>query len=310
MESEEKDIYMSSAIMLICFVGIVGNTITLLVLKKNKNFMAINNSRLHIGHLAFLNLVFSIANAVSGFGFIDKKIIIETFLCTFIARATTIQIPLTYLTYAIIAIHRLESLKASGGPQQERLGFIYRWHSIAAIWISSVIISCFININKVIGPIVYHPSLGSCGGTGPIMTGIMASASILGTTVVLISYVKIFRLVKLNNLQIRNRIESTDATERVLGKRMAKITKMLFIIFVSQVVSNIPFTVVSILKKRFIINSIWQSVTFLIIFTNHANNFFIYGLLDKEFRAQVKNLSSRNKVKVIYVGRGKNVAPL
>ena len=278
------------AVMLISTVGIVGNIITLIILKKNKNYLIINNSRLHIGHLAFLDLCFSVTNAFSGLGFIDREIMTGTFLCDFYARLTTVQVPSTCLTHANIALHRLQSLQAFGSNNQQRLGFLHRWHSIAAIWISSIIISCFLNINKVFAPISFSSSYGTCDGTGTIFGVILTCVFTLSDIVVLVSYIQIYRLVKINNRQIRDQIKGTDATERMFKRREAKITKMLFIISGSLLVTNVSFVVIANLNNVYRINLIWNKISYLLLLTNYANNFFIYGLMDKKFRAQIKSL--------------------
>ena len=108
--------------------------------------------------------------------------------------------------------------------------------------------------------------------------------------IVLTSYLRIYRLVKSANRQIGEQTEATDAGERVLKHRLKKITKMLFIIFTTLLTCNIPFIVVDNLSEKFNISLVWQRITFLILTINYANNFFIYGLIDGEYRKQLKKL--------------------
>ena len=112
MESEENDIYLGIAVMLVSIIGIVGNVITLLILKRDEDFRAMNNSRLHIGNLAVIDLIWSIRAIWRGIGFIDRKIAADTFLCQITSRIGTIHIPLTYTSHAVLALHRWQSLKA------------------------------------------------------------------------------------------------------------------------------------------------------------------------------------------------------
>ena len=290
MKTEENDFYMTLALVIICTVGLVGNVITLLILKKNKNYLAVNNSRLHIGHLALLDLGFSIINSISALGYIDKNIVVGTIFCNVIARITTIQVPLTFLTHSVIAVHRLQSLLSFGNHSQRHLGFLYKWQSVAAIWISSIIISCFLNIDKVIGSIVYKSAIGTCGGTGSIKQTVLTLISMVCIISIFICYTQIYRLVKSRNRQIRDQIEAIDAADHILKRRIAKTTKMLCIIFGSFVACNIPFIAVISLRRSISIDLMWQRVSYLLIVGNYSNNFFVYGLMDKEYRAKVSEI--------------------
>ena len=231
MKTEENDFYLTLALVIICTVGLVGNVITLLILKKNKNYLAMNNSRLHIGHLAFLDLGFSIINSLSALGYIDKNIVVGTIFCNVIARITTIQVPLTFLTHSVIAVHRLQSLRSFGNRNQRHLEFLYKWQSIAAIWISSIIVSCLLNIDGVIGSIVYQSTIGTCDGTGSINQTVLTLISMVCMICIFTCYTQIYRLVKSRNRQIRDQIDAIDAADHILKRRMTKTTKMLCIIF-------------------------------------------------------------------------------
>ena len=262
MKTEENDVYLTLATVIMCTVGIVGNFITLLILIKNQNYLAINNSRLRIGHLALLDLGFSILNSFSALGYIDEKIVVGTIFCSVMARITTIQVPLTFVTHAVIAAHRLQSLRSFGNHNNQRhAGFLYKWQSVAAIWVSSIIISCLLNIDEVIGSIVYQPTIGTCNGTGSIMQTIFTLILMVCIVSVFISYVQIYKLVKSRNRQIRDKIEAADtAAQRILKRRMTKTTKMLCIIFGSFVASNVPFIAVVNLNGSVSIDLLWQRV--------------------------------------------------
>ena len=52
METKESDVFIFSITSFICIVGIAGNMIILIIRKKNKRYLALNKSQLHIGHLA------------------------------------------------------------------------------------------------------------------------------------------------------------------------------------------------------------------------------------------------------------------
>ena len=82
MESEESDIYIAVAFILVILVGAVGNFITLVVLKKDNNFIAMNNARLPIGNLAVVDLFLSVIRIVYAVGIIDKKRTAHPIVCS------------------------------------------------------------------------------------------------------------------------------------------------------------------------------------------------------------------------------------
>ena len=158
------------------------------------------------------------------------------------------------------------------------------------VWIISMMFTCILNIKQVYGPTRYFPQRGTCSGTGLLMSNIVRFVIIAGIVIVFISYIQIYRLLKSGNQHVRDQVERTDVGERVLKQRMVKITKMLFIIFTSLFACNIPFVIVAALGTKFGINLVWQRITLLILLTNCANNFFIYGVMDEEYREQLKSL--------------------
>ena len=229
-------------------------------------------------------------NSFIGMRYLDKKIGSSTLYCNIYVRVLTVQTPLTYLSHAFLALHRWETLKCFGSQHQRRTGFLSRWYSIAVLWMISVIIAGILNITQVIGHITFNPQYGTCSSTSIIMHNILTFVAMMCIVTVLVSYIKIYRLVKFQNRQIRDQMESTDAAELALKNRMVKITKMLFTIFTILLVSNVPYIMVSSLREKLHIHSIWQSITLLILSANYANNFFLYGLMDRNYRVRVKNL--------------------
>ena len=290
MDSEENDIYLGATFVLVSIIGIVGNVITLLILKRDDDFRAMNNSRLTMGNLAVIDLLFSTGAMISAIGYIDKQITSNTFVCKITSRIVTIQVPLTYTSHALLALHRLQSLKAFGGHQQARPGFLSSWKSVVTVWIISLIFACLLNIKQIHGSIKYYPQRGQCEASGWLTGTIYGFIAMTSMIIVFTSYLRIYRLVKSANRQIREQTEATDAGERVLKHRLKKITKVLFVIFTVLLACNIPYIAVDSLSEKFHISLVWQRITFLILMTNYANNFFIYDLMDGEYRKQLKKL--------------------
>ena len=287
MECGENDVYTGVAFILVSVVGVVGNLITLLILRKDDGFRAMNNARLPIGNLAAVDLLLSIRAVLYGIGIIDSKITAETTFCKVTAHITTATVPLTFLSHVLVAVHRWKTIKSFGSHHKDGPGFFSRWYSIAATWVINLIFSSVLNIPKVMGPITFQAHRGTCGGSGSLLSTIMSFFTIICIVIVFTSYFQIYRLVRSRNRQIRDQMETTDLNERVLKKRALKITKMTFIIFATLMASNIPYTVVVNLRN---VSVIWKRITFLVLVTNYANNFFLYGLMDPEFRAKVKDL--------------------
>ena len=287
--SEENDVYSGTAFILISVIGVAGNAITLFILMKDEDFLASNNSRLSIGNLALVDILFSVYNSFIGMRYLDKKVGSSTLYCNIYVRVLTVQTPLTYLSHALLALHRWQTLNCFRRQRQKRTGFLSRWYSIAVIWMISITIAGILNMKQVMGAITFDHQYGTCSSMSSIMHSILAFVAMICIVIVLVSYIKIYRLVKVQNRQIRDQMESTDATELALKNRVVKITKMLFIIFTVLLVSNVPYMVVASLKEELHINSIWQRITLLIVSANYANNFFLYGLMDRNYRARVKN---------------------
>ena len=87
MAAEENDVYIIGVVYrFVSVVGVVGNLITLLILKTNKSFLVINDTRLPIGNLAVVDLIFSIGTLLSGIDFNDEKITASNLACNIIPR--------------------------------------------------------------------------------------------------------------------------------------------------------------------------------------------------------------------------------
>ena len=290
MESGESDIYIGVAFILVSLVGAVGSLITLVILKKDDNFRAMNNARLPIGNLAFVDLFLSVINIMYAIGIIDKKTTAHPIVCKITAHLSTLIIPMMQTSYALVALHRWKTLKSYKGYNGDGLVFLARWQSVAATWIICLMLFSISNIPQVMGPIRYQPAHGVCLPTGLLIYIRNAFIIMVCIIITFTSYIKIYRFVKSQNRQIRDHIETTDLNERVLKKRDLKLTKMLFIIFSTLLFCTIPFTIIANLRERLHISVLWQRIALLVVQTNHANNFFIYGLMDQEFRTQVKSL--------------------
>ena len=124
MESKENDNYNGIPFILASITGISGNVITLLFLERDNNFLAMNNSRLNIGNLAVIDLIFSIRTLLIGIGLFDMKMHTNALGCDIILRSLTLQRPLTYLSHALIALHRLQALKSLGSQLQAQQRFL------------------------------------------------------------------------------------------------------------------------------------------------------------------------------------------
>ena len=290
MESQENDIYTGVAFSLVSVVGVIGNIITLLILRKDNNFRAMNNARLPIGNLAVVDLFLSLKATSHGIGIIDKKITADTIICKITAHLDTVVIPMTYLSHALVALHRWKTLQSLGSRNIKGARFLSKWHSIAVTWLICLILSSILNIPQVMGPIEYKLNAGTCKGTGTSYHRLMAFNILTCTIVVLTSYIQIYRLVRSQNRQIRDQIETTDSNQRVLKQRALKITKMLFIIFTAMIICTVPHIIIVNLREKVHISVLLQRIVFLVVTSNNANNFFIYGLMDPEYRTQVKNL--------------------
>ena len=128
---------------------------------------------------------------------------------------------------------------------------------------------CFIlfsilNIPQVMGPIKFQPAHGVCFPTGSLFYLINSFIVMVCITITFVSYTQIYRYVRSQNRQIRDQIEITDLNEQVLKKRALKITKMMFIIFSTQLICTIPYTMIANLRKRFQISVLWQRIALLV----------------------------------------------
>ena len=232
-----------------------------------------NNARLPIRNLAVVHLFLSVMNILFAIGIIDKKTTTHHIVCKITAHLSTFIIPMMQPSYALVASHRWKTLKSYGSCNIEGPGFFTRWHSVAATSIICLILFSISNIPQVMGPIKYQLAEGICIPKGSLLYNIDAYIIIACIIVIFTSYIQIYRFVRLQNRHIRDQIETTDLSERVLKNRALKITKMLFIIFSTLLICTIPFTIIANWRERLHISVLWQRIALLVLQTIHADNF-------------------------------------
>ena len=301
MNVQEEDRYpvIGGLIIFISSFGVAGNVITLILMKKNQTFRDVKSqARLFLGNLAAVDLLNSILALLSGLGYINKDMIMRDhqILCYLTGYARNILpyiavCSMTLLTanryYTTISVERAEQWF-----QRKQA-----WICIICTWISLLLPSFVVVVVKSNVKAVFKAENGLCAIDIPSMRYIRyinVSLCTLCLLYMIFMNSRIWLFIRRYNRRIRD----TKVINKLLcNGRNKKITVIVSVIFISHIICYLPLMVTSILKSAgFLIErTFWRPLAYFFYDVNHVNNVFIYGIMDKVYRTNVKRLfCSRN----------------
>ena len=299
--------------ILISILGVVGNTVTLILIIKNRTFRNVNHARLFLANLAVADLLNSILAMFSGFGHIDRKIIVDDHkrLCYSTGYAVMVLPFLTVFSMTLLTMNRYYTTVNNQKAKKlfkQRLSFIY----IISIWIfSGLFFSIFGLISPKVRPI-FKVGQGFCVLGNRNATTSMAIMGTLGSACLLCMCCVNFRIwlhLRRYNRRIRNNsiVNSLESFSRD-----KKITKIVSVIFLSYITLYAPIIIKGIVvrmsgKEKV---SIWSTIPYVLLNMNYVNNFFIYGIMDEVYRRNLRRLFCKgNMTQVLSVRTMRNFQP-
>ena len=285
-----------SGINVIMFViGFFGNIITLVVIFKGTAFRIVGQGRLFLANLAVIDLMGSIDCLISAIGYINPNWIQNNkIFCEFEGgRRWFMRIMITS-SLLMLSINRYAATKV---PLKINTIFSKR-NSCILIFASWVFGTLNAVILKLVDqrPALFRPFEGSCMlRTGTVTTIVLMGVLFLPMTTT-IGYCNI-TIYKLVNNQ-RNRIANhtgRQCSDNSLLNRNLRLLKITLGILLSFLISH--STVPAFMIMDDILGTpmqlVWYRLCRTLLSTNHTINIFIYAVMDKAYRQQVKTLFCR-----------------
>ena len=276
------------ATQIVCFTGILGNLVTLLMITKRKIFANRQNAHVFLGNLALVDLIACLFSIPMGITHFDPKTERNEFFCVVKILTNTTVRPLALLSLILLTLNRyyvvtkINDWKAFDKKRS--------WLYVIGIW--CLPISFMVIIVSSFGVSYKSTVTGACS----LWNALLKRANMLGIIWVFLSMgiiaycnVRIWIHVRNHNKRISNQ---DIIQEDVVKARNIKLAKMVSAIFLSYIiVFIIPMIIITFIATGTCAYILTQ--TGLILFTvNYANNFFIFVVADKRFRDEVTNITA------------------
>ena len=273
--------------------GFLGNIITLLVIFKGTAFRTVGEGRLFLANLAVVDLLGSIQSLTSAIGYIDPDWIKNNqIFCEFEGGHRWFVGLLTTSSLMILSVNRYIAAKFPW-----KINTIFSLQNscitICASWVFCMLITLSLKLVDP-QPASFRQFEGSCLLQTNTTTALVLMGSIFFpfTTTICYCNMAIQKIVRGRSNRIVNK---TIPSENTLQHRNLRLLKIALVILFSYLVTNTPIPVCMI--TDFILGKpiplVWYRFCKTLVMMNHAVNIFIYAVIDKAYRNQVKNLFRR-----------------
>ena len=286
---EEPQILLSVLIFLICFVGVIGNSCTLLIIKKNLAFRDVDQARLFLANLAVVDLLNSLIAIFHGLGFINKDIFAAQSVCSLAGYADMFLRSLAVFSLTLLTANRFYTTTKSS-VEGHSFDSYSSWLYVIAIWVFALWSCIIFAASDPQHAVMYDPGLGACSFRNvDIRLPLLVFFSLMRYgSMFCICYFnfKIWLHITRKNRQIS---EQHVISQQLAIERNNKVTKIVAVIFVLYVIFNVPSAAVSALRGRGI-KIFWLRLAVAFFNINFVNNMFVYGIMDKNYRKSFKKL--------------------
>ena len=297
MAAKEDEFYLIFGVLfiLIAALGVSGNVITLILIKKNESFRDTSNGRLFLGNLAVADLLNSILAMFSGLGYISKDIIMDGHVILCYSAAYSRRF-LPYL--AIFALTLLTINRYCITLYYKKTGRFFRrkssWMYVISSWLLLFLPFLGLPFLDTNTTPTFQNDRGLCNVTLEPISSVNIYLGSLCIFSLCYFNTRIYLRVKRHNRSVRdkNLIIHFEYIEK--NKKVAKIV---LVMFISYVICYLPVIIRGIfLSAKVHAGPLWSPLAFLFYNINYINNFFIYGVMDKTYRRKLKKLLCKNLV--------------
>ena len=282
-------------------LGVAGNTITLTLIIKNRTFRNVNQARLFLANLAVADLLNSILAMFSGLGHVDKRTIMSDHrLCYFTGYACVLLPYLALFSMTLLTMNRYYTM-VDYQKARKLFGQNLSHRYIIPVWIFPLLIFLIFGITNSDVNQNSKYLWGLCVVDNARIRTVTMVMSTLGVICLIFMCFVNFRIwLHLRRYNRRIRDESIISNLES-SSRDKKITKIVSVIFLSFMILYIPITV-EFIVTRVIRNEEQPSlslVSYVLLNMNYVNNFFIYGVMDKVYRRNLKKLFCKERIKQV-----------
>ena len=280
------DPYLGSIAILLSLVIFVGNLITLLIIYQNRVFRNSSGARIALGNLALADLLCSSNCLASGIGYLNIQTIqSDDFLCILEAKKRYILQHVSFFALAVITINRY--VVVVNGKRTH--AYFRTWLYTISSWVFVITMLIIFDLTHLVS-VHYLPNLdGACQVivTPFILYMTVATTIIPAYGLIIFCYVKIYRKVREHTRRVEDSLRSTNTQKE---RRVGKIVLMVLTLFG---VSYIPLVITFVIMQMMLgyaVPTFWTRLTYIIYYTSHANNIFVYCIMDREYRSELKRL--------------------
>ena len=278
--------FIGFAIIFTSFISFCGNSVILIVTKKNKVFKERNQTRLFIANLAFVNLMSTINSFIQGAGYIRKNYVDQGFICYYSAYTLQHFRYLSVLSVTLLTINRYYAVVKTGRAEGVFDTYSSWCYILGAHAWSGIANGLLIYVNNTPR---YHKKFGMCTICGNLLRSLNISVNNLfvtpGIFIVFYCNIAMWRFVRRHNHEAKR----LGVTKAVLQQRNWRVTRMISIIVVSFALCWVTSVIIMMTIKTLTVERLLR----LIFNINFASNFFVYALMDQEFRKNVERLLPR-----------------
>ena len=279
----EETPYLGAVLIILCPIGIIGNLLTLIIIKRRGAFKSRSQMRLYFGNLAAADLASSLHWLAASMGYMDIKLANATIICHFISVTRR---PLTVVTLLSLTILSLNRYCAVAKPDKvdtlfsEKKSRLY----IIAIW-TLTLVSLVIPLLYGNRAFFYSNLLGTCWYRDNIATMVLISLVVACIIIMVYCNVKTWCTVRQHNMAMSDREVITAEVSRERNIKMNRITSIIVVTFI---ISYGLGLILAALGRQ--LPAFWARMFYVVYVSNFANNVFIYGALDKDYRKDVKRI--------------------
>ena len=278
--------------LLVCFVGLLGNLITLLLIAKRKAFSNRQNGNIFLGNLAFVDLMACIISSVLALSYIDSKLRKSEFMCSASMLLTWIIRPTGLLSLTLLTLNRFYAVTKTNAWKVFTKR--YSWFYVCGVWCLAILVFAGLSTgvvmfsdNKITGACSLLPALFQQ------LKPLLFAIQFITTVVITYCNIKIWQYVKGHNQRIANQNVIPEDVAKARNIRLAKLVAIIFLNLV--IVYMIPAFIITFINRGVTANALQR--TLAILYTvNHANNFFIFVAANKNFRDDVKKMFANCKL--------------
>ena len=282
--SEETNAAIGIPLVIISVIGIFGNLSTLIILWKNEIYQDRNQTRTFLAKLAFVDMMSSVNSMIQGVGYANVQWVQQIMPCYYVAYTHWFLRGMSLFAITSFTVNRYYTI-----VKRNMAGNIFNKCNTWIYIIGEFIVSGVGNLMLIFvsAKPTYEKVFGSCLFSEVKMSLRLCVISMVAVPCIFaMIYCNVSILVFARR---HNKIaKGLGISDTAVQNRNRKMTRMVSIIVLTFLLCWMTGMAAIITKGT--VSLIVGRTLRLLHNLNHVCNFFVYGIMDKKFRIQVKKL--------------------